>query len=161
MKSDKGGCCYSNTITEGDVIAYRTHNHFKVSGYAPGETHGGVTPEEVFVPIITFFGLENKKSENKYKKVNYRLKTSEVHLDGNGDSIIRIDTDEIVQFLSVDVNGAKYKANSSNGIQWIVKIPGLEVDCQYDLSVYPNNLYMDKSEVISVKRKGLVVDDDF
>ena len=159
-KGGKGGYNYSNTVIEGDVIAYRAHSHFKISGYAPGETHGGVTPEEVFVPIISFERFDNiKKQDNKYKRVDYRLKTSEVYLDGNGDALISIDTDEAVQSLSIEVNGLKRKANSSNGLQWVVKISGLEVDNQYDLSVYPNNLYMGKMEIIFVKRKGLVVDD--
>ncbi len=162
VKGGKGGKSFSNTIVEGDVIAYRTHNHFKISGYAPGETHGGVTPEEVFVPIITFSHSSNKKQfDKKYKKVNYQLKTQEVYLDGNGDSVLSINTDEEVQSLVVEVNGHKYKANSANGLQWTAKLSGLVVDFQYDVSIYPNNLYMGKSETIFVKRKGLVVDDDF
>ncbi len=161
-KGGKSGYSYSNTITEGEVIAYRTHNHFKISGYAPGETHGGATPEEVFVPIITFeqFAVE-KKSDSKYKKVEYKLGSSEVYLDGTGKALITIVTDEMVQSLSVDVNGTKHKASSSDGLQWVVMIPGLDVDNEYEMNVYPNNLHMGKTETISVKRKGLVVDDDF
>ena len=67
----------------------------------------------------------------------------------------------MVQSLSVDVNGTKHKASSSDGLQWVVMIPGLDVDNEYEMNVYPNNLHMGKTETISVKRKGLVVDDDF
>ena len=161
-KGGKSGYSYSNAVTEGDIIAYRTHNHFKISGYAPGETHGGASPEEVFVPIIMFERLViEKKSDNKYKKVNYKLRESEVYLDGSGKALIIIDTDEAVQSLSVDVNGAKYKASSSNGLQWVVTILGLDAGNKYEMSVYPNNLHMGKTETISIRRKGLVVDDDF
>ena len=143
------------------MIAYRTHNHFKISGYAPGETHGGVTPEEVFVPILIFSGFNSKKKyENKYKRVDYQLIAQEIYLDGNGDALLIVHTDEEVQALVVELNGNKYKAVSSNGLQWTAKIPGLVVDRQYDISIYPNNIYMGKSETIFVKRKGLVIDDD-
>ena len=161
IKEGKSGIKYSNTTTEGNIIAYKTHNHFKISGYAPGETHGGATPEEIFVPIILFDCLEKANDAGKFKKVDYIINSLDVYLDGNGDAIINITTKEEVQSLSVDINGNKYKANSVVGLQWSVKIPGLEVGSQYELSVYPNNIYLGKTETITIRRKGLIVDEDF
>ena len=137
----------------------KTHNHFTISGNAPGEVHGGASPEEILVPIIHFKKL-GKKQDTVRSTETYCLPSSDVYLDNNGDAVVILQTQGEVRSVVVEVNGNQYKASNVGNNNWSVSIPGLVLDKSYSVRIYLNNIYSDKSETIRVKRKGLDVDDD-
>jgi len=159
MPSENNVPSITNTVKEGNVIAFKTHNHFTISGNAPGEVHGGASPEEILVPIIHFKKL-GKKQDIVHPTGTYRLPSSDVNLDNNGDAPVFIQTQGEVQSVAVEVNGNQYKASNIGNNNWSVSIPGLVLDKSYSVRIYLNNIYSNESETIHVKRKGLVIDDD-
>ena len=148
----------SNTKREGNIVAFRTHNHFTFSGYAPGEIHGGATPEEMLVPIIHF--AKPKLGTAHRKNIGYKLISQEVFLDGVGNVTVIIKTSEAADSLTVDINGKIINGITLDHVTWSVKIDGLSAGNSYSMYVYPNNLTTQQSEMIYVKRRGVVVDDD-
>lgn len=149
----------ANTKKDGNVIAFATHNHFTSSGNAPGEIHGGATPEEILVPVIRF---KAKGRQAKHiKKIEYKLLSSDVYLNNDGSVSISIQTLEPADCLTIDFNGMLLNATTFDKMIWSVTIKGLMVDNDYSIVVCPDNLYSDTKEIIHVKRKGLTIDDDF
>lgn len=138
-----------------------THDHFSVSGYIPGETHGGMTPEEYLVPVLTFSrdGLvEEKASQSKlveYKLLNYAAKQN--------------DAKEVVyNVVGKDLRTLKGRANNemAMGVKiddqtWTLTFKSLRSGMNYDLEIYPNNIADGKKYRISVTRRGLIIEDDF
>lgn len=61
----------------------------------------------------------------------------------------------------IDINGMKVKAFKISNDEWKASIPGLELDTNYKARVVLNNFYTNKEELITIKRKGLEIDDDF
>ena len=149
----------SNTKKDGKIVAFCSHNHFTSPGYAPGEIHGGATPEELLVPIIRFSAKRIKNAAPK--TIPYSIESSNVYLDGNGMISLSIFTQDNADSLSIDINGSLFSAISNDKNHWIVKIPGLQTDHNYKVQIYPNNIVNSESHIITVKRKGLIVDDDF
>jgi len=150
----------TNTIKEGSVIAFKTHNHFTISGNAPGELHGGASPEEIFVPVIHFKRLgQNKTKVND--EASYDLVSSDVYLESNGETTLYITTKGVANNITVEINGKQLQAHTADGDNWNVLIPGLRLDQDYSIRIYLNNIFTTKEETIRVKRKGMVVDDDF
>ena len=148
----------TNTIRDGKILAFKTHNHFTFSGYAPGEIHGGASPEELLVPVLHF--SKAKKTASTPKTVNYSVVSSEVNLGLDGNATVLISTDEIADSLVVDYNGKIIEGKTNDGRLWSVIISGLIAGNSYTIHVYPNNLFTTSEETIVVKRKGLIVDDD-
>lgn len=148
----------SNTKKDGNIVAFCTHNHFTFPGYAPGEVHGGASPEELLVPILHFAKVN--KHGTTLKPINYSLASSEVFLSGDGFVTLTIRTDEPASSLVVDFKGKLIKGSAIDCNTWTVKIPGLSAGNFYKIAIYPNRLFSQKEETIFVKRKGLVVDDD-
>lgn len=149
----------TNTIKEECIIAFKTHNHFTISGNAPGELHGGATPEEMLVPIIHFKKLGQKK-ETVISDVSYNMASSNVYLDSNGDAALFLTTKGVVKSVKVEINGNQLQAHKTSDGNWMAIISGLSLDQNYLVRIYLNNTYTTETETISVKRKGLVVDDD-
>ena len=149
----------TNTVKSENIIAYKTHNHFTISGNAPGEVHGGASPEEILVPIIRFIKL-GKKQDKVDIATMYHLTSSDVFLDNNGNATLCIKTQGLVQNVTVEINGSQLQANNVGNGNWSVFISGLILDHSYSVRFYLNNIYSTESETIRVKRKGLVIDDD-
>lgn len=63
--------------------------------------------------------------------------------------------------LVVEQGMNTFVGRNSRTNRWSVIITNLQVGKEYSLRIYLNNLYSSKTEVISVKRRGLDVDDDF
>ena len=139
-------------------MAFCTHNHFTFSGYAPGEVHGGATPEEWLVPILHFAKVNQHGSIQK--SINYTLISSEVFLGADGSVTLSIKTDEPTNSLVVDFKGTIINGSSIDRQTWIVKISGLSAGKNYKIRICPNSLFSQSEETIFVKRKGLIVDDD-
>lgn len=158
LPSETSSINVSNTRKDGKIVAFCTHNHFSFSGYAPGEVHGGATPEELLVPILHFAKFNQHGSTPKH--ITYTLVSSEVFLSTDGSVTLTIHTDEPANSLVVDFNGKILSGSSIDHQTWTIKIPGLSTGNDYKIRVYPNNLFSQKEETIFVKRKGLVVDDD-
>jgi hypothetical protein len=149
----------TNTKKEGKVLAFSTYNHFTSSGNAPGEIHGGASPEELLVPIIRFSKINRGRKASK--PVKYRLVTPDVYLDNNDKANITIQTDEPADSLIVEFNGKNLTGDSSDKLLWNISIDGLTAGNSYTIRVCPNNIYSQNEETIIIKRKGLVIDDDF
>lgn len=149
----------TNTMKEKNILAFKTYNHFTVSGYAPGELHGGASPEEVLVPIIHFRKLGQNKIQANCD-ISYELGTSDVYLDNGGETTIFITTNGIVSCITVEINSKQLQAQEVDRNHWSVLLPGLSLDQDYSMRIYLNNIFTAKEEKIHVKRKGMVVDDD-
>lgn len=149
----------TNTIKSENIIAYKTHNHFTISGNAPGEVHGGASPEEILVPIIHFKKL-GKKQAILDAVTSYSLTSSDVYIDSTGNVTLCIQTQGIVQNVTVEINGNQMNAEEAGGGKWNIVISGLVLDHSYDIRVYLNNIFSMVTETIHVKRKGLEIDDD-
>lgn len=158
LPTDSSTAQISNTKKDGRIIAFCTHNHFTFSGYAPGEVHGGASPEELLVPVL-HFAKKNQHSEVP-KVVQYRIASSEVFLGSDGVASVLIQTDEPANSLTVEYNGKMISGTSSDRKQWSVRISGLIAGKSYAIHVYPNNLFSQKTETIFVKTRGFVIDDD-
>ena len=78
----------------------------------------------------------------------------------DGTATLSIKTDEPAKSLAVDFNGRIINCSSVDFQTWAVKISGLSAGNNYQIRIYPNDLFSEKEETIFVKRKGLIVDDD-
>ena len=159
MPSENNMPSISNTVKEGSVIAFKTHNHFTSSGYAPGEIHGGASPEELLVPIIHFKKLGKTKAKASLI-ASYTLASPDVYLNRDGMAALSIVTTGTVNSVTVEINGRQLQAQATDSNNWSVSIPGLALDQSYTVRIYLNNIFTSEQETIHVKRKGMVVDDD-
>lgn len=149
----------TNTKREDNIIAFRTHNHFTVSGHAPGEIHGGASPEEMLVPVLHF--QQYKHLSDTPEHIGYDLSSTDVYLGSNGDVVVSIQTEKEANSLAVEYCGTIIPGSSLDKRNWTVRLQGLLSGQSYKLRVYPNNLYTPREEIIYVKKKGLEIDDDF
>ena len=157
------GYTYSNDklYKLGETLVMVTHDHFGVPGYIPGETHGGMTPEEYLVPVMTFSRDEHSGVNSKtvvpvgYKLLNLAAKQN--------------DAKECTYTVSGSkLSSVKARANNETvagekiGDQtWALTFKTLRAGMSYDLEIYPNNISDGKKHRISVSRRGLVIEDDF
>ena len=151
---------FSHAYKEDNCLAFRDHSHFVCSGYAPGEIHGGASPEEWLVPVIVFTSDQSSKRDID-TLATYVLLGNSYTIDSHGNVEIQIETSGIVNSLVVEQGMNTSVGRNSRTNRWSVIIPNLQVGKEYSLRIYLNNLYSSKTEVISVKRRGLDVDDDF
>ena len=148
----------TNTVKGDNVVAFKTQNHFTVSGNAPGELHGGAAPEELLVPIIVY--KRTPKKQKQVKTGTYSIPSHEIYLDADRMANVAINSKGDVDSISVMYGGSSFQGFSQDKEHWSVAIPGLIVDHDYSIKVYINNTYSNSEETIHIKRKGLVVDDD-
>lgn len=158
LSSETASLSISNTKKDGNIVAFCTHNHFTLPGHAPGEVHGGASPEELLVPILHFAKVNQHGTMPK--PINYTLLSSEVFLGTDGCVTLTIKTDELAKSLAVDFKGNIINGSSIDHRIWKIKIPNLSAGNNYTIRIYPNSFFSDKEEIIFVKRKGLIVDDD-
>ena len=155
--AEKPQMSYSHTVCTDNVIAYKSYNHFTSSGYAPGEIHGGASPEEVLVPIITIF---NKYAGKRATKSTYKL-TNEVLVNGNGEGTVFIATTGPVDNLQLELGGDILTAVRKNEGKWEVYLRELRPNKEYSVKVYLNKKYTAQEEIIKTKSAGIAVNDDF
>ena len=151
---------FSHTYKEDNCLAFREHSHFTCSGFAPGEIHGGASPEEWLVPVITFV---NDKKQKKIPDLtaSYKLVLSEYKPNIAGNVELKIRTTGDVHDLVVELGTNIYVGVSAIKDQWTVSIPKLIPGNTYDIRIHLNNVFSKVVESISIKRRGLDVDDDF
>lgn len=149
----------SHTIKGDNVVAFKTHAHFTCPGYAPGEIHGGATPEEILVPVIRY---RKPKSETKGVKsqCSYTIDDTATR-QPSGYCALNIKTKGTVTKVTVEVLATRYPARKISEGSWTVNIPGLDTNTYYQVGVYLNNIFTDKTEKIYIKVPGLAFDDDF
>ena len=149
----------SHTMKSGRIIAFKTHAHFSTSGYAPGELHGGASPEEILVPII-HFQRNNTPQRPKTAPCSYSI-NSTIYLSGSGMGELRISTQGPVDKVTVEIQATRIVAKNIGDNEWSVMLDGLVVNHSYTVQVYLNNIYSAKKENIYTATAGLAFDDDF
>lgn len=149
----------SHTIKDNDVVAFRTHGHFTSPGFAPGEIHGGATPEEILVPVIHYRRKAPIANANQ-EKCSYTV-AAEATIQANGSCELIITTQGPVKKVTVEIHGNRISATPKAKNSWSALIPNLSVGRTYGVQVYLNNIYSNITENFQVKAGGLAVDDDF
>lgn len=150
----------AGTIRGKNVLAFENYHHFSSSGYAPGEIHGGATPEEMLVPVI-HFKRGNPKKETVATHSSYTIESYDVYLNPSQEAVLTIFTQGTVHSLSITLAGNEWFGIQQGEGKWQVFIPGLKLEKLYTLFVHLNSVISQKEECIRVKRRGLEVDDDF
>ncbi|MFI3250958.1 MAG: BREX-4 system phosphatase PglZ [Eubacteriales bacterium] len=159
--SSEGSCgVIPRTMRNKEVIAFKTYHHFTCSGYAPGEIHGGATPEEALVPVI-HFKRGNRKRNEPTAAASYHIEGKEVFLDVKREACFVFTTTGVVTEATVQVGSNTYSAMATKGDRWSVYLPGLDLDQVYSIYIHLNGVLCQKEETIQVKRKGMEIDDDF
>lgn len=151
---------YSHTYKEDHYLAFREHSHFTCSGYAPGEIHGGASPEEWLVPVIVF-GNNKQKAAVPDTSASYQLDSMLYQPDSNGNVEIKVRTFGKVKSLTLTLGTQTFTGINTMQDQWSVTIPQLASGNKYDIRIQLNNIFSHKVDTITVKRKGLDIDDDF
>jgi hypothetical protein len=148
------------TYREDNFLMFQSHDHFICSGNAPGEIHGGVTPEEFLVPIITV--SRNKKNEPvKIEQIGYKLTTCDIKLNAEGEAVFDVELEKSIHSLEASVGSQRGICTKINDTLWQVKFGALLPGKKYLLSVLPNRLYNSILNEVTVERRGMIVDDDF
>lgn len=149
----------SHTVKGDNVVAFKTHAHFTSPGYAPGEIHGGATPEEILVPVIRY---KNTKAVAKpdTSVCSYSIDSTVIR-QPSGICPLNIKTKGAVTKVTVEVLSNRYSATKTSEGNWVASIPGLSTNNYYHVRIYLNNIYSEVTEKIYVKVPGLAFDDDF
>lgn len=151
---------FAHTYKEDTCLAFMDHSHFTCSGFAPGEIHGGASPEEWLVPIITFKNNQKKKTAPDVS-ASYKLLDLVLKPDMAGNVIIKVKTSGEVNSLLLELGSNTFVGVNTTKDQWSVSVPGLVPGKDYDIRIHLNNVFSKKIESISIKRRGLDIDDDF
>lgn len=141
-----------------DLLIISSHDHFKVGGWIPGETHGGMTPEEYLVPVLVF-SLSNVK-QKKPVSSSYKLLEAGVRLNGDNEAKFVIEADAI-KSLRASCNNEVVNGVNIGGNLWSITFKTLRIGQKYQLSVFPNNIAVGKKHDVEIKRRGMEVEDDF
>ena len=151
---------FSHTYKEDNCLAFMDHSHFTCPGFAPGEIHGGASPEEWLVPIITF--KNNQKQKSKYDvEATYKLLGSILQPNMAGIVEVKVKTSGEVNSMLLELGTTTYVGVNTAKNQWSISIPNLLPGKEYTIRIHLNNVFSKKTETISIKRRGLDVDDDF
>ncbi len=148
----------SHTVKKDNILAFKTHAHFAVSGYAPGEIHGGATPEEILVPVIHYKRIQNNIIADS--GCSYEIE-SNVTMKNHGNCELTINTKGPVNKVMVEIMSKRISAQKISNNKWLAVLRDLQVGHSYSLQIYLNNVYSKEKETIHVKAAGLAFDDDF
>ena len=155
VSSDVSTYEYSNTFKDEEYLLYLTHHHFKCSGSAPGEIHGGMTPEEYLVPVILF----SNKKQNNISELSYELIERNVSLASDGKAVFYIKTIGNINIVKAEIDNETIIGNKKSENEWTLEFNNLKVGERYTLFVYLNKLYNKNGESVEIKRRGIVIDD--
>ena len=144
----------------GETLVMVTHDHFAVPGYIPGETHGGMTPEEYLVPVMVFSTDRTGGTGSKIAPVAYKLMDLSAQLDNAKKCTFRVMGEGLVSLKAKANNEVVAGVKIDDGI-WGVTFSTLRAGQSYGLEIYPNNIADGKKHSVSISRRGLVVEDDF
>lgn len=149
----------SYTVKRDKFLAFKTHAHFSVGGYAPGEIHGGASPEEILVPVI-HYRRKNVFAKCSNANCSYSI-DSTVTLRRTDECELHIKTTGPVEKVTVEIQSTRIAARKISDSEWAALVKGLLVNHQYSLQIYLNNIYTAKEETIYVKASGMAFDDTF
>lgn len=137
-----------------------THDHFGVPGYIPGETHGGMTPEEYLVPVLTF-ALDGRAAAQKkaLEIVPYRLLNLAAKQNDAKECVFNVSGDKLVS-VKAKANNEVVVGHKIGDMTWALTFKTLKSGASYDLEIYPNNIADGKKHRVSISRRGLVIEDD-
>lgn len=149
-----------------NYLVFRTHEHYKSSGNAagashgdialPGEIHGGMTPEEVLVPVIAI----SKNSNLSFKKLSFKIESNQIKPDRDNMVKLVIYFNYRVKNLKVVSLSQEARCYSQDGLKWEVAFDNFPFG-DHLLDIYADNKLLDNQEVITVKTRGIIIDDDF
>lgn len=154
--------CNSNEkcYKDGNHLLMLTHDHFSCSGYLPGETHGGMTPEEYLVPVLVFYNDAVSRTSSKKQPVKYTIQTAEVKLNGKNQAEFFIDAPG-AKTLKAQANNETVYGEKVSGNTWRVVFSSLRSGKTYELKVLPDSIAAERKERITILTRGMVVEDDF
>ena len=115
-------------------VAFRTYDHFRVGGHAPGEIHGGATPEEALVPIITFTIPTTIKNT---EELICDLENNNV-FSNSGIVTLDFKSSKNVTKVIIELNGALHIAEPNGEDRWRLTIEELIINHQYEMKIHPN-----------------------
>lgn len=155
-------CCNSNEkcYKDGNLLLMLTHDHFSCSGYLPGETHGGMTPEEYLVPVLVFFNDTVSPAFSKKQPIKYTIQMTEVKLNGKNQAEFLIDAPG-AKSLKAQANNEIVNGEKISGSTWKVVFSSLRSGSTYEMKVFPDSIASEKKERITILTRGMVVEDDF
>jgi hypothetical protein len=146
-----------NVQKDGSVLAFETHEHFSCKGYAPGEIHGGATPEELLVPVIEF-----KKTNRVLDKLDEQIscKISNKNIKPNEMNIVEVELvfNKPVNTLDVAIGREKGESKKLQEKRWIVSFENLDFK-SYKMEVIADGLLISGKHEFDVKRRGLEIDE--
>lgn len=148
-----------NVQKDGSVLAFETHEHFSCKGYAPGELHGGATPEELLVPVIEF-----KKHDKVSNKLNGQISCviPEKNVKPNEMDIVEVELvfNKPVNKLDVAIGRERGKCKKLQEKRWIVSFEKLDFK-SYKIEIIANGILILGEHEFTVKRRGLEIDELF
>ena len=115
----------------GEYYVLANYDRFKGGRAASVETHGGATLEEVTVPIIEItYSLDDIEIEilTPLISVSYRKKAE-----------IKLFSKTKLKNLNVFIDGRYYDAESTDDINFIVKMPDIKQAKEYSINIYTQN----------------------
>lgn len=144
----------SRTYRDDKYLLFKSHNHFTASGNAPGEIHGGMTPEEFLVPIITIKNIKTL-SYKENKPIIFNILENKIKPNEIGAVVIKIKFESDIDSLKATISKIEGNCqNISNGL-WEVSFNGLKPN-SYKLKLFPNNIYNDDEIEIIVETRGFI-----
>lgn len=151
----------SGTSQYHNILAFQNYDHFSSSGHAPGELHGGISPEEILVPVIHYKRGNRKQDLAKQLPVSYQIPDYELYLNPKLEAVLCIFTEGVVESVEVRLSGKEYEGKMLEEDKWQVTIPQLNVDKSYQITVHLNCVLSKTQETIYIKRRGIIIVDDF
>ena len=161
---DKGSHTPSATSTqirENNVIAFKTYDHFSCSGYAPGEIHGGASPEEILVPVIVFTRKQQEGKSSPASPIAYTISSNKPLMTDISETAIEIKTEEQVNDLSVMIGNKTFKGIMQENGVWRIAIPGVKPNLPYNIRVMVNGVFSGEPIQIIPQPKGIVIEELF
>lgn len=143
-------------------IVMATHEHYAQSGNAAGgnddnnavvgEVHGGMTPEEILVPVIAI------KRNTPLMPLDYVINSSTVYRD-KGKVKITLEFNRPIVSLDVVIDSINGKCTCEHNNLWSVTFENMGLQ-SYSIDVYANGRLLKRHEKFTVKAKGISKNED-
>jgi hypothetical protein len=145
-----------------DFIVMTTYDHYAISGNAAGgndddnavagEIHGGMTPEEYLVPVITL------KRDMLLSPLDYTVLSNTAYRE-KGNAKIELNFNNKVSSLEVTADTIKGYCEPMLQNKWTVVLNGVEPR-EYELEIIANKRLLRRKEIIAIKAQGISKNDD-
>lgn len=145
-----------------NYLVFKTHEHFKSSGNAagvshgdialPGEIHGGMTPEEILVPVVAI-------SKDPPKGLDFKIENRRIVPGLDNMISLIINFNKKVKGLKIVSQYQKAQCNSEDGLRWTVVFDNLPPG-DHLLDIFADNKLLGNQEKITVLTRGIIINDD-